>query len=413
MNSQDKKNVGGGWPSMNSVTTTPPDALGSATLAVALIGPAEAGRKAITAALSTVPSTAAREFSTYPEMDDVSRLLEAEYDVIIIELDSNPEYALELVENICGNSSVTVMVYSSRMNQELLVRCMRAGAREFLTYPITNTTIAEAMVRAAVRRPTSRVAKKGLGKLLVFAGAKGGSGVTTIASNFAISLAKESGQSVALVDLNLPLGNAALDLGLTPEYSTVNALQNYTRLDSNFLSTLFTKHSSGLSVLAAPDKYVPSQVTDEAVERLLLVTRQEFDYVVVDAGCRYDAISRALFENSTTVYLVLQVSISELRNANRLISDLFRTSNVKVEVVLNRFTPRALSIDEASITKALTMPPTWRVPGDYPAARTAQNTATPIVLEDSPISRVIRQMTKAASGSNDVPEKKKRFNLFK
>jgi Flp pilus assembly CpaE family ATPase len=75
--------------------------------------------------------------------------------------------------------------------------------------------------------------------------------------------------------------------------------------------------------------------------------------------------------------------------------------------------PRTLSVDEASITKALTLPPTWKIPGDYPAARSAQNTATPLVLEDSPISRVIRQMSKAACGSTEQPEKKKRFNLFK
>jgi pilus assembly protein CpaE len=255
--------------------------------------------------------------------------------------------------------------------------------------------------------------KKATGKLLVFVGAKGGSGVTTVASNFAVALAGEVGKNTVLVDLNLPLGNAALDLGLTPQYSTATALLNYNRLDSNYLSTLLTKHGSGLSVLAAPDKFVTVQPTDDAVERLLFVTRQDFDYVVVDAGPRFDLISKSLFETGATVYLVLQVSISELRNANRLISEVFKASNIKLEIVLNRFTPRALSIDEASITKALTIPPTWKIPGDYPAARSAQNTATPIVLEDSPISRVIRQMTRAATGSTEEPEKKKRFNLFK
>ena len=398
---------------MKSTTSTPPDALGSNVLSVALIGPTEVRRRSIASALATLHGSATREFSIYPEMDDVSRLLEAEYDVIIVELDSNPEYALELVENICGNSSVTVMVYSEQMFPEMLVRCMRAGAREFLTQPITATTIAEAMVRASVRRPAARSIKRPTGKLMVFVGAKGGSGVTTVASNFAVSLARESGHSTVLIDLDLPLGNAALDLGLTPQYSTLNALQNYDRLDSNYLSTLLTKHSSGLSVLAAPDKYTAFQATDEAVEKLLLVTRQDFDYVVVDAGSRFDCFSKSLFEPGSTVYLVLQVSISELRNANRLISELFKESSVKLEIVLNRFTPRALSIDEASITKALTLPPTWRIPGDYPTARSAQNTATALALEDSPISRVIRQMTQSACGSVEVPEKKKRFNLFK
>jgi pilus assembly protein CpaE len=398
---------------MNSSTSKLPDALGSNVLSVALIGPTENRRKSLASALATLHGSAIREFAFYPEMDDVPRLLEAEYDVIIVELDNNPEYALELVENICGNSSVTVMVYSEQVFPEMLVRCMRAGAREFLTQPITATTLAEAMVRASVRRPATRSVKKPTGKLLIFVGAKGGSGVTTVASNFAVSLAKESGQSTVLIDLNLPLGNAALDLGLTPEYSTANALSSYARLDSNYLSTLLVKHSSGLSVLAAPDRYATVQATNEAVEKLLFVTRQDFDYVVVDAGSRFDAIGKALFEPGATVYLVLQVSISELRNANRLISELFKSSSVKLEIVLNRYTSRTLSIDEASITKALTLPPTWKVPGDFPAARSAQNTATPLALEDSPISRVIRQMTRAASGSVETPEKKKRFNLFK
>lgn len=398
---------------MNSTTTSSPDALGSNVLSVALIGPTEVRRKSIASALATLHGSVIREYAFYPEMDDVARLLEAEYDVIIVELDNNPEYALELVENICGNSSVTVMVYSEQIFPEMLVRCMRAGAREFLTHPITATTIAEAMVRAAVRRPAGRVVKKPTGKMLVFVGAKGGSGVTTVASNFAVSLAQEVGKNTVLIDLNLPLGNAALDLGLTPQYSTATALLNFNRLDSNYLSTLLTKHSSGLSVLAAPDKLVTVQPTDEAVERLLYVTRQDFDYVVVDAGSRFDLISKSLFESGATVYLILQVSISELRNANRLISELFKANNVKLEIVLNRFTPRALSIDEASITKALTLAPSWKIPGDYPAARSAQNTATPIVLEDSPISRVIRQMSRSVSGTVEEPEKKKRFNLFK
>lgn len=398
---------------MNSTSNKTPDVLGSTVLSVALIGPGDIRRKAIASALASLQGSTTREFLFYPEMDDVPRLLEAEYDVIIVELDSNPEYALELVENICGSTSVTVMVYSEQIFPDMLVRCMRAGAREFLTPPITASTIAEAMVRASVRRPTSRSVKKSTGKMLIFVGAKGGSGVTTVASNFAVALAQESGHSTVLIDLNLPLGNAALDLGLTPQYSTANALMNSNRLDSNYLSTLLIKHNSGLSVLAAPDKYSTVQVSEEAIDKLLSVTRQDFDYVVVDAGSRFDSMGKGLFEHGATVYLVLQVGISELRNANRLITELFKSNGVKLEIVLNRFAPRALSVDEASITKALTMSATWKIPGDYPAARSAQNTATALVMEDSPISRVIRQMTRAAAGTVESPEKKKRFNLFK
>ncbi len=396
-----------------STFTQDPDALGANVLSVALIGPAEQCRKAMASALAGSQASVMREFSSsYPSLDDVPRLLETGYDVIIVELDSNPEQALDLVEQICGQSTATVMVFSARSDSELLVRCMRAGAREFLTQPIAPNTIAEALVRASVRRPTGRPAKKAGGKLLVFTGAKGGSGVTTIASNFAVALAQESGQNTLLIDLGLPLGDAALDLGITAQYSTANALQNFSRLDSNFLAKLLTKHSSGLSVLAAPDKYTPIRATDEAIEKLLALGRQDFDYVVVDAGSSLGATSKSLFDGAATVYLVTQVSISELRNSNRLISEFFAPNGSKPEIVLNRFNPRSLGIDEENITKALTMPVSWKIPSDYPAARQAQNTATPLALEDSPISRVIRQMARMACGLTPTADKRKRFSLF-
>ena len=150
----------GNWPSTNLSAGHHADALGSGPLSVALIGPIESRRRSIAAVLASLQGGITREFIAYPQIDDVPRLLEADYDVIIVELDSNPEYALELVENICSNSSVTVMVYSEPVFPEMLVRCMRAGAREFLPQPVTASTIAEAMVRASVRRPAGRSVKK-------------------------------------------------------------------------------------------------------------------------------------------------------------------------------------------------------------------------------------------------------------
>ncbi len=394
-----------------STFTQDPDTLGANALSVALIGPEEAPRREMAIAVNGPQASVVREFRAYPELDDVPGLIEAGYNVIIIDLDSNSEQALDLVEHICSHSAATVMVYSTRADSELLVRCMRAGAREFLTQPFTQNNVAEALVRASVRRPTARATKKTLGRLFVFVGAKGGSGVTTIASNFAIALAQESGQSTLLVDLDLPLGAAALDLGITAPFSTVDAIQNVNRLDSNFFTRLLVKHSSGLSVLSAPDKYSSVTVTEDVVEKLLAVARQDFDFVVVDAGSAVGAAYTALIEAATTVYLIAQVSISELRNSNRIISEFFASRATKLQIILNRFTPRSLVIDEESITKALTLPPAWKVPSDYPVVRQAQNSATPFVMGDSSIAEIIRQMARVACGLPANQEKKKRFGL--
>jgi pilus assembly protein CpaE len=225
-------------------------------------------------------------------------------------------------------------------------------------------------------------------------------------------LAQESRKNTLLLDLDLPLGGAALDLGIMTQFSTANALQNISRLDSNFLSKLLTKHSSGLSVLSAPDKYTPVNASDEAIGKLLNVARQDFDYVVVDAGSSMGSTYKTLLEGAAIVYLITQVSISELRNSNRLISEFFTLPLPKLEIVLNRFTPNTLGIDEENITKALTMPATWKVPSDYGTVQRAQNTATPLALGDSAIADVIRRMARTACGLPAVAEKKKKFNLF-
>ena len=311
---------------MMPTPTQDPDALGANVLTIALIGPDQQRRGAVAIALAGLQAGLTREFSSYPELDEVPKLMQDNYDVVIVDLDSNPEYALDLIETICSAGTPTVMVYSAQTDSELLVRCMRAGAREFLTQPFSPGTIAEAMVRASVRKPTTKTVKKAAGRLFVFLGAKGGSGVTTLACNFAVSMAAESGQSTLLIDLHLPLGDAALDLGITAQYSTVNALQNSARLDSNFLSKLLTKHSSGLSVLAAPGKFTEVKSTNDDIDKLLAIARQDFDFVVVDAGTRLDLADSQLFDQAATIYLVTQVSIPELRNSNRLVSEFFAKS---------------------------------------------------------------------------------------
>jgi len=394
-------------------TTSDTDALGANVFSVALIGPQEQSRMAVGDALAGPACGVPRQLPFYPDLDQVPKLLELNFDVIVIELDTNPETALELVETLCADSpATTVMVYSSFADSELMIRSMRAGAREFLTRPFTPGSIAEAMVRAAARRTTLRVSsvpKRPDGKLCVFFGAKGGTGVTTLASNFAVSVASESGKATLLIDLDLPFGDVALGLGLSGSYSTVDALQNHLRLDSNFLSRLLVKHESGLSVLAAPGKVINVPIVTDAVNKLISVARQDFEYVVVDTGSRLELASTALFGPDASVYLVSQVGLPELRNSNRIISELFKADLPQLEIVLNRYAASSLGIDEEHITRALTRRAQWKIPDDQGTVRKLQGTATPLVMGDSQLSRTIRQMARVACGLGAETEKKRKI----
>jgi len=398
---------------MSSFTQTT-DSLSASTLSVAVVSPDDERRQAAMAALSECQPGRVREFKSYPsDLNDVPAMLGNDFDVVMVDLDSNPENAFDLVESICTHDLGTAMVYSAVDDPNLLLRSMRAGAREFLRVPINRGAMAEALVRASALRSTTRPAKKVDGRMLVFLSAKGGSGVTTLACNFAVSLAQESGQKTLLIDLNLPLGDAAIDLGIKAQYSTVNALQNSSRLDSSFLETMLVKHESGLTVLAAPTELATTHFSDEAIDKLLEVARQEFDYVVVDAGSRLELQHTHLFDRSATIYLVTQIGIPELRNSNRLITKLSTTTSPKLEIVINRYEPRSMGISDEQIAKALTKAAEWKVPNNYAAVRRMQNTATPLTEEDTEISRAIRQMTRSITGQPPVPEKKRGFSLFR
>jgi pilus assembly protein CpaE len=381
-------------------------------LSFVLIGPDEKRRGAVAKAFAGPQARIVREFSSYPAIDELAELVDGNFDGVVIDLDANPEQALDVVENLCANSSaLTVMVYSARSDSEMLVRCMRAGAREFLIEPVLPGAAGEALVRAAVRRDEVRRQKTAAGKLIVFAGSKGGSGTTTVASNFAVSLAKYG--RVALLDLDLQLGEVALTLGLKTSFTTLDAFDNLGRLDTDFLLGLMAKHASGLSVLGSPDQIPSVQPSTNGLDRLLRIAREEFEYVVVDAGSCSMEIYEELFETATTVYLVTQVSVADLRSANRFVRRFFSgAAGEKLEIVLNRYTPRSLEIDDHAISKALLRPAKWRIASDFPAAQRAQNAGVPLVSEKSPVAKAITDMALAASGRAAVAEKKKKFSLF-
>ena len=164
-------------------------------------------------------------------------------------------------------------------------------------------------------------------------------------------------------------------------------------------------------MLTAPGEFFPAQASTEALDKLLAVARQCFDYVVVDAGSRIDLKDTSLFDENANLYLITQVGISELRNANRMVTQFFSARGHKLQIVLNRYTPHALLFDEAQIDKALTRAAQWKIPDDFATARRTGNSSTPVVFQDSPIARTIRQMARNACGLPTNLENKKGFSF--
>lgn len=369
-------------------------------LSIAVISPDRRRRILATNTFEQCGHVQMREFLDYPpSLEDAAQMLERSFDAVLIDLDANTSFALELVETLCAGRSMVVMVFSERADQDLMLQSMRAGAREFFAIPFAPSSVSRALVWVSNRRQELSSFKKAAGRMFVFFGSKGGVGVTTLAANFALALAEQSNNRTLLIDLNLQLGDAAISLGISATHSVVDALNDSSTFESAPLSKFLSHHPSGLSVLAAPSTFHQANAMSSSIRSLLEAARERFDCIVIDAGKKVDLKQLHLFEESATTYLVTQVGIPELRNANRLIAQFTGASCPKLEIVVNRHQAQFLGLTDEHLAKALTQPIRWKVPNDFLAVQLMQKSGTPVIHQNSPIARVIRQMASVASGA--------------
>jgi MinD-like ATPase involved in chromosome partitioning or flagellar assembly len=371
-----------------SIASTPAE-----HISIALIGPDAEKRDAVAGALARWPGAQLRQFPSYPPaLDDVAGLLRLGFDVILIEADSDPDYAVQIIEAIGSRDSATVMAYAWSAKQELTERFKRAGAKEYLEAPF-EFSVPSALERAAdARNAKNNPARSWEAKLLVFLGAKGGAGTTTLACSYAMALAQESRQRTLLIDLGLPLGDAALNLGLTSEYSTEDVFKDPERMDPSLLEALVVKHASGVEVLAAPSEVSETIQSNDAIDKLMKIARKVYTNVIVDVGSRVDLMNTTLFSEAYRIYLVSQAGIPDLRNADRLMSSYFSDEGKRLEIVINRFDTGARRVSEEQMASALGRPVRWKVPSDHDAVHKLHNAQASVSETDSSFSRSMLEM---------------------
>ena len=144
------------------VQNSEPELSASKGMSVALIGPNDAHRKIVAAALGSAQGRKVHEFIDYPDkLSDLPRMLEQNFDVVLVDVDTDESYALQIIEKV-SQLGLAVMAYSARDDQDLLMSCMRAGARDFLplpaseenpSQPLPSTPRPAAPVQQAVPRP--------------------------------------------------------------------------------------------------------------------------------------------------------------------------------------------------------------------------------------------------------------------
>lgn len=362
------------------------------------------------------------ECSRYEFFSDV--IAQTNPDIGLVAIDADPQKGLDLVRKLTALSpDCAVLVVSSSSDGSLILQALRAGAKEFLTQPIRIEDILGALSRISERRFGQGENKPRGCQVFAVAGAIGGVGTTSLAVNLGCELAQNEKNSVALIDLDLCLGDADVFLDTIPDYTLVDVAQNVTRLDFTLLKRSLTKHSSGLYLLPRPVQLADiSLITPVDLQRVIGLMKATFTHLVLDLSKSYTPIDMVALEMANHILLTTQLDLPCLRNVVRLMMSFGEMEGIadKVKIIVNRIGLDAGHITLKKAEETIGKEIYWQLPNDYRTMIETRNNGVPLI-EQAPkaaITQAIRQLVRALTGDTkeelaDTSKKSSFGNLLK
>jgi pilus assembly protein CpaE len=314
------------------------------------------------------------------------RIAEDPSNLIAVGVDDPNDPALRAIERISSNTGdVGIIVISKEPTQELLVSCMRAGADEFLEYPVDQGELSKALEGLAKRKGVISTRQ---GKVVALFSAAGGVGCTTIACNLAANIALEvdGHRTCALLDMNTQFGTVALAMNIGEfSHTLADAVKDSDRLDENLLMGMMSEHSSGAAVLPSPLDVAELESFDPLQVRSVIATaRKTYRHVVLDMPHKIDEVSIAGLEEADEIFLVTDMVVPSIRNTIRVLETLreLEYKDEKVKLIISKYyDSHQISLDE--IATHVGIPIYWLVPYDSPAAIAAMNSGETIDTVDA------------------------------
>ena len=317
-------------------------------------------------------------------------------DVLILDQPSVEGGDLERLERLSHlYPRLAFILICQDQTPEFLIKAMRVGVREVLPSPVSAETLLPAMARIAEKRGDNQAQ----GKVLAFISCKGGSGATFLATNLGYALATQENKRVALIDLNLQFGDAAMYVtDKKPMATLADVAQQIHRLDASFLASSMLSINPNFSVLAAPeDPTHASDVLPEHIDAILNLAKRHYDYVLLDVGHNLDAVSINALDQADMIFPIMQVSMPYIRYGKRLLG-VFKSLDYrkdKIHLIVNRFEKEG----EISLQDMKTAYGTGIykiIHNDTAAVMASVNQGVPILRlnKSSPVSKALLLMAK-------------------
>jgi pilus assembly protein CpaE len=399
---------------------------------VAIVDPTESTRESLRTLLLGVDFVwLDNECARYEYFSDVVK--ETMPDLAIVALDADKQKALQLI----GQLSVEfpdLPILTISVDHQALLQSLQKGARYFLTHPVGLQDILQALRRAlgdagggGPETSGGRGGGGGSGSTSVVAilGSRGGVGTTTIAVNLAATLAADPNNSVALLDLDLALGDADIAVEVTgsENISIADLAVNIERLDMSFLKRAMARHEgTGLSILRHPLEITQVGVIHEQhVERILNLLKLSYTHLILDLSKGLLPTDLMGLRLADQILLVAQLELASLRNVVRLLHALSGEEGLveKVRVVINRQGAETVEegISQRKAEEVIGRPIFWLIPNESKSVIGARVAGHPLIkyAPKSAVQKSLLGLSQAMYGKTAAKDSSKPggWNIFR
>ncbi len=327
---------------------------------------------------------------------------------------------------------IPIIMMSVHGEAEHLRRAMGAGAREFLVKPFSSdefsTSIKRVHEREIVRQSQLQVASVGDDvdgpnepaehRVIAVFSPKGGSGRTTIATNLAVALHKETGARVCLVDANLQFGDVGVLLNLNPKNRSIIDAVEGDDPDADIVESVLVHHSTGIRVLLGPPAPEAADLVSAAnLRKILVELKARHDYVVVDLPSGLTDHSLGVMDFADDILVVAALEITTIKNVRLFleIADQLEYDRGKIRLVINR-SDTAQGIRIGDVEASIRRPVDGTIVSDGRLAVLAVNRGVPFVVShpEAALSRDIAKLARTVAGeqptsTTDKPAKRGLF----
>ncbi len=265
-------------------------------------------------------------------------------DALLLEIDPHDPQDLRQLSEILTDRfpSIPVVVTAASVSLQDVRNLMHLGVADFLPQPFNQEDLRTAIDRTvSMRRSHGEGESASGGKVISLLKGGGGVGATTLAVHAACVLATDKSfpARVALFDLDVQFGTAALYLDLDTRVGLTDLIESPERMDAGLLHGVMTRHACGIELLSAPREMVPLDiVSPDFITSTLKIARQEFDYILIDLPEAWTSWTYTTLQNSDLVMVISQLTVAGVRQARRQMDTLASQglSDTPVKIVLNR-----------------------------------------------------------------------------